>query len=148
MMWLKQFMNCCNKIFNLIKALLPFIFTFIVILIFHKTNFILLKYYPATIDFLFFIVFFSSIFQKETVIQKIAKVMEPDIKPKALVYTRNLTYIWALFMFINFVIAFLTIFTSEKVWIFYNGFLSYFLVGIIFIVEYIIRINFKRKYDC
>lgn|SRR5574344_155391 len=141
-------MHCYNKLFKIFKAFCPFIFMFAVIFAFHYTNFIFFKYYPVVVDFLFFIIFFSSCFNEETVIQKLARAMEPEIKPLALVYTRNLTYIWALFMFINTIIAGLTIFMSEKLWIFYNGFLSYFIVGLIFIIEYIVRINFKRKYDC
>lgn len=141
-------MHFCSRFLNLFKALAPFIGMFFVIIIFHFTNLVVLKYYPVVVDFLFFLVFFSSIFQKETVIQKMAKAMEPDIKPKALEYTKNLTYIWSVFMFLNTFIALVTVFMPKRIWIIYNGFISYMLVGMIFVIEYIVRINFKRKYDC
>ena len=141
-------MRCCSKLFNLMKALLPFGVMCCVIVLFHFTDIILFKYYPVVVNFLLFAVFFGSVFQKETVIQKIARAMEPDIKPKALEYTRKLTYIWSAFMFCNFVVSLLTVFLSEKIWIVYNGFVSYLLVGFFFGVEYIVRINFKRKHDC
>lgn len=54
-------------------------------------------------------------------------------------YTRNLTYVWAGFTFLNFLISFATVFASEKIWALYNGFISYFLVGTFFIIEYIVR---------
>lgn len=92
--------------------------------------------------------FFTSSFQKETVIQKIAKTMEPDIKPKALEYTRKLTYVWAAFTFLNWLVSIVTVFMSEAVWALYNGCISYLLIGMFFAVEYIVRIRFKRKYDC
>ncbi len=92
--------------------------------------------------------FFTSLFQKETVIQKIARAMEPDIKPKALEYTRKLTYVWAVFTFLNWLVSVATVFMSEAVWALYNGFISYLLIGMFFAVEYIVRIRFKRKYDC
>lgn len=72
--------------------------------------------------------------------------MEPDITDVTLKYTRNLTYIWAIFTFLNFLVSIYTIFLPKEIWVLYNGFISYFLVGLIFIIEYIVRINFKRKY--
>lgn len=74
--------------------------------------------------------------------------MEPDIKPKVLEYTRKLTYVWAVFTFLNWLVSVATVFMSEAVWALYNGFISYLLIGMFFAVEYIVRIRFKRKYDC
>ena len=130
------------------RAFLPVIFTIFIICIFHFTHWIVVKYYPVVVNFLIFLMFFTSSFQKETVIQKIAKTMEPDIKPKALEYTRKLTYVWAAFTFLNWLVSIVTVFMSEAVWALYNGFISYLLIGMFFAVEYIIRIRFKRKYDC
>ncbi len=121
---------------------------FCVIALFHYTKWHFIKYYPVVINFCFFLLFFITSFMKETIIQKFAKLTEPDIKPKALDYTRKLTYIWALFTFCNFIISFITVFLPEKVWAIYNGCISYLLVGSFFALEYIVRINFKRKYDC
>ena len=134
------------KIFSLIKAILPFIGMFAVIFVFHFTKFSVLKLYPPFVNFCFFIVFFLSIFQEKTIIQKIALASEPDANSNVMRYTRNLTYIWSAFMFINFIISVFTVFMNEKIWALYNGFISYMLVGTFFIIEYIVRMNFKRKY--
>lgn len=130
------------------KFAIPVFIMLLVILIFHYTNWIVAKYYPVIVNFVLFCIFFGSTFSEETVIQKMAKLMEPNIKPKALEYTRILTYIWSIFMLANFFISLATVFMSEKVWAIYNGFLSYMLVGVFFIIEYMVRINFKKKYDC
>lgn len=130
------------------KFAIPIFIMLLVILIFHYTNWIVAKYYPVIVNFVLFCIFFGSTFSEETVIQKMAKLMEPNIKPKALEYTRRLTYIWSIFMLANFFISLTTVFMSEKVWVIYNGFLSYMLVGVFFIIEYMVRINFKKKYDC
>lgn len=137
-----------QKINKNFKGFIPIIFTILIILLFHYTNWILVKYYPVVVDFIIFMLFFTSLFQKENLVQKIAKTMEPDIKPKAYEYARKLTYIWAIFLFFNFLVATLTVFMSERVWAIYNGIISYMLVGTFFVIEYIVRINFKRKYDC
>lgn len=133
---------------NKIKFLFPIYIMLLVILIFHYTNWILAKYYPVIVNFMLFCIFFGSTFKKETIIQKMARLMDSNIKPKALEYTRNLTYIWSIFMLANFFVSLATVFMSEKIWAIYNGFLSYILVGLFFIIEYIVRINFKKKYDC
>ena len=139
-------MRFSDKIWRTIKALAPFIGMFVVIGLFHFTDFILLKYYPPVMNFCLFFIFFSSLFQKRTVIQKIALASDPDSNEAVMNYTRNLTYIWAVFTFLNFLVSVGTVFMSEKIWALYNGFISYLLVGIIFIIEYIVRINFMRKY--
>lgn len=120
----------------------------IVILIMRCTRWHFIKWYPVVINFSIFFIFFISSFAKETVIQKFARLIEPDIKPKALEYTRKLTYVWVLFTFLIFSISLGTIFLSQRIWEIYNGFISYILVGIFFAIEYIIRVRFKKKYDC
>ena len=139
-------MHSSGKFRKITKALAPFIGMFAVIGIFHFTDFILLKYYPPVMNFCLFFIFFSSLFQERTVIQKIALASDPDSNEAVMKYTRNLTYIWAAFTFLNFLVSVGTVFMSEKIWALYNGFISYLLVGIIFIIEYIVRINFMRKY--
>ena len=136
-------MRFCSKF---LKILAPFIGMFIIIFAFHYTNLIFFKYYPPIVNFCFFVVFFSSLFQEKTVIQKIALLMEPDADENVMRYTRNLTYVWAVFTLLNFLASVWTIFLSKEMWTLYNGCISYILVGMIFAVEYIVRIKFKRKY--
>ena len=130
------------------RMIFPIIFTFIIIGLFHFTGLIALKYYPAAINLAIFTIFFSSTFTEETVIQKFAKIMEgkelPDIVKD---YTRKLTYVWCVFLMFNFTVSFATIFMSSKVWTIYNGCISYHLTGLLFAIEYLIRLRFKRKYN-
>ena len=135
-----------GKFGKVIKALTPFVGLFAVIGLFHFTDFVLLKFYPPVMNFCLFFIFFSSLFQERTVIQKIALASDPNSNENVMKYTRNLTYIWAVFTFLNFLVSVLTVFMSEKIWALYNGIISYILVGLIFIIEYIVRINFMRKH--
>ncbi|MBQ9245132.1 hypothetical protein IJ182_02565 [bacterium] len=96
-------------------------------------------------NFFIFSVFFASLFQKETIIQKFAKILDGMLTDKTAEYTRKLTYVWCIFLFCNFVFSVITIFLSDKIWILYNGFISYVLIGILFAVEYIIRIIFRKR---
>ena len=125
----------------------PFIFTICLFIIFYFKRYFVIKFYPPIMNFTIFVIFFSSLFTKETIIQKFAKLWNKNLHPLELSYTRNLTYVWCVFLFLNFIISIFTIFLSDKFWIFYNCFFSYFLIGTIFIIEYIVRIIFRKRHN-
>ena len=130
-----------------LKYILPLFGTLFVILIFHYTKIYLVKLYPGAANLTTFLIFFISSFSQETVIQKFAKQLEGGILDDfTRIYTRNLTYIWCIITFINLVISIITVFLPEKWWALYNGCISYFAIGIVFVVEYIIRIVLRKKY--
>lgn len=130
-----------------LKFLFPLFFTFLIIFLFYVTRVFVFKLYPVVMNFTIFTVFFSSIFTKETIIQKFAKMLDGKLSDFAKNYTRKLTYVWAVFLFINFLISLATIFMPDKIWMIYNGCISYILVGTFFVIEYIIRIILRKKYD-
>ena len=80
-------------------------------------------------------------------LQKIAKKMYGELTDFSRNYTRNLTYVWCIFLFINLSISILTVFLPAKIWILYNGCISYIAIGLLFGVEYIVRITLRVKYD-
>ena len=121
------------------------IFTIAIIALFHFTRLNALKIYPVAVNFGFFLMFFSSIFQEETVIQKIAKMGEGVLSEPVRIYTRNLTYIWCIFLFIQLSLSVITCFMSDKIWMLYNGFLSYLFLGCFFAIEYTIRVTLRLK---
>ena len=119
------------------KKALPILFTFCVILLFYFKRFIFLKFYPPLCNFVMFMVFFTSLFAKETIIQKIARAYGDKLDKPAWIYTRRVTYAWCILTFFNFAISVWTIFLSDKIWIIYNGCICYILIGLLFLVEYI-----------
>ncbi len=128
-----------------LKSFLPIIFTLVVICCFYYTKQASLKLYPVLMNFVIFMIFFISSFQEETVIQKIAQKLDGDLTDEIIIYTRNLTYIWAVITFINLLISFVTLFMSNKIWALYNGVISYCIIGLTFMIEYPIRVWYKRK---
>ena len=125
----------------------PFIFTIFVFILFYFKRFFVIKFYPPMMNFTIFMIFFSSLFTKETIIQKIAKIWnKKPLHPLELNYTKNLTYIWCVFLFLNLSFSIATIFLSDEIWMFYNCFFSYFLIGTLFIIEYIVRIIFRKRH--
>lgn len=121
------------------------LFTVSVILLFHFTRFGGLKLYPVVVNFAIFWIFLSSLFCKETVIQKFAKMTEGVLSEPVKIYTRKLTYIWCVYLFVQFLCSVMTCFMSDKIWMLYNGFLSYIFLGCFFAIEYTVRIVFRKR---
>lgn len=128
-----------------VKVFLPVFFTLIVICLFRFTKIYAIKFYPVIANAFIFIVFFSSLFSKETIIQKFAKAIEGELNENTKKYTRNLTIIWCVFMFVNLLLSILTVNMSETIWALYNGCISYIALGTLFGVEYTIRLILKKK---
>lgn len=133
--------------FKKIKAIIPVLGTVCVVLLFHFSKIYALKFYPVIVNSFIFCVFFSSVFCEETIIQKIAKKMDGELTDFSRNYTRKLTYVWCIFLFVNLSISFATVFMSPKVWELYNACISYIALGVMFGVEYIVRIILRAKYD-
>ena len=72
-------------------------------------------------------------------------MIDGELSENALKYTRNLTYIWCVLTFFNFVVSLITVFLSKEIWALFNGLISYILIGTLFFVEYIIRTILKKK---
>lgn len=130
-----------------LKAIIPVLGTVCVVLLFHFSKIYALKFYPVIVNSFIFCVFFSSVFCEETIIQKIAKKMDGELTDFSRNYTRKITYVWCIFLFVNLSISFATVFMSPKVWELYNACISYIALGVMFGVEYIVRIILRAKYD-
>ena len=130
-----------------LKTIIPVLGTVCVVLLFHFSKIYALKFYPIIVNSFIFCVFFSSVFCEETIIQKIAKKMDGELTDFSRNYTRKLTYVWCIFLFVNLSISFATVFMSPKVWELYNACISYIALGVMFGVEYIVRIILRAKYD-
>ena len=128
-----------------IKHITPILITLCIVFLFYMKRFVFLKFYPPLCNCFLFLVFFISLFTKETVIQKFARACGDKLEKPAWNYTRKVTYIWCIFTFINLLISIWTIFLPDKIWILYNGCISYILVGLLFGIEYIIRINLSKR---
>lgn len=104
-----------------------------------------LKFYPVLMNIGFFTLFASSLFFPPTVVERLARFHEPDLPPAAVLYTRKVTWVWSVFFLINGTIAGLTaLWSSDKVWMLYNGFIAYLLIGALASGEWLVRQRIKR----
>lgn len=108
---------------------------------------LIIKLYPFMMSLLMLSFFSYSLFYPPTIIERLARITNPNLPSHAIHYTNIVTRVWCLFFFINGLIALWTTFyTSMRIWTLYNGFLSYILMGILFISEFIIRQRVKQRY--
>jgi uncharacterized membrane protein len=105
-----------------------------------------LKFYPAIVSFALLASFAWSLVHPPTVIERIARISEPDLAPAGVTYTRKITLVWCGFFICNGVLALYTaLFTSIETWAFYNGFIAYVLIGSLLAGEYLYRYKFLKK---
>ncbi|MBT4752356.1 MAG: hypothetical protein HOO07_01735 [Candidatus Marinimicrobia bacterium] len=75
-----------------------------------------------------------------SIIERIARISEPDLTDKAIAYTRKVTWVWSLFFLLNGVLAVITaLWASEEIWLLYNGLIAYILIFTLFQGELIVR---------
>ncbi len=116
------------------------------IAVYFSNSQLLLRLYPSLISFSLLLVFVSSLWQSQSAVERIARITEPELSVAGVRYTRKVTYVWCVFFLINMSISLYTCFYSSlKVWTFYNGLLSYLLIGCLFSIEYCVRIVLRRN---
>ncbi|KJY81971.1 DNA gyrase subunit B [Vibrio galatheae] len=103
-----------------------------------------LTFYPVIVNLCMLVVFASSLKQPQTIIERLARLQEPNLPPSGVNYTRKITVVWCLFFIFNGLAALYTCFQPLKVWTLYNGLISYLLAGSLFAIEWVAR-QFIRK---
>jgi uncharacterized membrane protein len=89
-----------------------------------------LKVYPLIVNFSLMVVFGYSLKYPPSTIEMIARLSDPELPPSGVDYTRSVTKIWCGFFLLNGLLSLATmLYGSLEVWTFYNGFLSYVIMG-------------------
>jgi uncharacterized membrane protein len=104
-----------------------------------------LKLYPVLVNGALLVAFGASLVSGPSMVERLARLREPDLTAAAVGYTRRVTQAWCLFFLVNGAIALGTaLFAPEAVWSLYTGVVSYGLMGLMFGAEYLLRLRFKR----
>ncbi|HEV2213510.1 MAG TPA: hypothetical protein VGS99_09200 [Gammaproteobacteria bacterium] len=107
-----------------------------------------LRSYPVLIDAGVFLLFAGSLFTSKPLVERIARALEGELPPPAVAYTRRVTWVWSAALLLNTLVAAYTSgWTSLAAWAFYNGFLSYLLIGGLFAAEYLVRLRRRREWQ-
>ena len=103
-------------------------------------------YYPVAVNLIMLAVFASSLKGKQSIVERLARLQDPDLSPRGVHYTRNVTKAWCVFFVLNGAIAAGTAIIGDlKLWTWWNGLLSYGAMGLMFGGEYLLRCRLKAK---
>lgn len=97
-------------------------------------------YYPVWVNSGMLLLFGWSLYYPPTVVERLARLMEGELDAKGVAYTRNVTKVWCGFFLFNGSIAALTAWWGDwDLWVLYNGFIAYLLMGILMAAEWLVR---------
>lgn len=105
------------------------------------------KLYPVMVSLVLLGIFAYSLWQPPTVVERLARLQEPDLPAQAVCYTAQVTKVWCAFFVVNAAIALVTAgWASDAVWALYNGLLSYVLMGMLMAGEWCVRQRVRRRH--
>lgn len=99
-----------------------------------------LLYYPVLVNAILLLLFAYSLFAPPTVVERLARITEPQLDAAGIAYTRRVTQVWCGFFIVNGAIALTTCLSGDiTLWTLYNGGISYLLMGALMSIEWIVR---------
>ena len=118
---------------------------------FFADNILFVKFYPVLVNLSLLSFFGFTLWRPPSFAFRMASLHDESLEKSPSFksverYCRNVTVGWCIFFVVNGSIAALTVFVgSDKIWSLYNGLISYILVGLFFIVEYLVRKMVQSK---
>lgn len=105
-----------------------------------------MRSYPVMINLTLACIFGWSLLHPPTLIERLARLQEPDLPASGVAYTRKVTRVWLGFFVVNGSIAAYTAFLgSYEIWALYNGVISYVLMGCLFAGEWVVRQHVRQR---
>ncbi|KJH84281.1 membrane protein [Stutzerimonas stutzeri] len=100
----------------------------------------LLRWYPVLISLALLGLFAGSLCSGMPIIERFARLSEPELPPAAVRYTRRVTWVWVGYFVVNASIASgLALWAPLSWWTLYTGLIAYLLMGLLFTGEWLVR---------
>ena len=107
----------------------------------------LLRYYPVLVSMYVALLFFLSLFDEMSLIEKFARLSGKPFPDGARIYMRTLTKLWVVLLVSNAAVAvYSACCASADFWLLYNGFFSYLIILSFIAGEIIFRQFYRRKH--
>ncbi len=105
-----------------------------------------LKFYPVLISASLLVMFAWTLKHPPSMIERLARLQDPELPPQGVTYTRRVTQVWCLFFLLNGSVSLLTtLWGSDAVWALYNGLIAYLAMGLLFAIEWLVRQRVMRQ---
>lgn len=106
----------------------------------------LLLFYPVVVNGVMLAVFGGSLWSAMPLVERLARVTEPNLPEKGVRYTRRVTQIWCLFFILNGSIALWTALHGDvRLWTAWNGMIAYLLMGTLMAGEWLVRRKLMKR---
>ena len=100
----------------------------------------LLRWYPVLISLALLGLFAGSLCSGMPIIERLARLSEPELPPAAVRDTRQVTWVWVGYFIVNAAIASgLALWAPLSWWTLYTGLIAYLLMGLLFAGEWLVR---------
>lgn len=101
--------------------------------------------YPVVLSLGFAMAFAVTLRHPPSLVERLARLQEPDLPPEGQAYCRTVTVVWAAWLTANAVIAAaLALFGSDEAWALWTGLLAYGVMGVLFAGERVTRRRVRR----
>ena len=125
---------------QLLNILLSVILILVVVYVLFSGKTDWFRFYPVAVNGVMLCVFGYSLLRGMPMVERLARVTEPDFPVGAIPYVRKVTIMWCIFFLLNGAAALYTaLWSSFEVWAWYNGALAYALMGSVFALEWLVR---------
>jgi uncharacterized membrane protein len=106
----------------------------------------LLLFYPVVVNAVMLMVFGGSLWSAMPLVERLARLREPNLPPAGVRYTRQVTRIWCLFFIVNGLIALFTALHGDmRLWTAWNGVIAYLLMGSLMAGEWLVRRRMMKR---
>lgn len=106
----------------------------------------LLRLYPAAVSLGMLLLFGLSLRFPPSMVERFARLQEPELPPAGVRYTRRVTQVWCAFFVANGTFAAWTaLYASREQWALYNGLIAYLLMGALFAGEWLVRRRVRAR---
>ncbi|MCU5775352.1 hypothetical protein N5923_22410 [Erwiniaceae bacterium BAC15a-03b] len=106
----------------------------------------LLLWYPVAVSVVMLLLFGGSLCSAMPMVERLARIREPQLPPPAIRWTRRVTQIWCLFFIFNGSVATATCLAGNlHWWTLWNGIISYLLMGLLMAGEWLLRQRIRRQ---
>jgi len=106
-----------------------------------------LRLLPVLVNVVLLAVALASLVGGRPIVESLARLQVDSLSSAEVRYCRSVTWVWSAFFVLNGgTIAWLAIEGEREAWALYTGFVSYLLIGALFVVEYVYRHYRFRRY--
>ena len=105
------------------------------------------KAYPVALSLGTAAVFGVSLLRPPSLVERFARLQEPDLPPAGQAYCRTVTVVWTVWLVANAAVAgALALWGSDEAWALWTGLIAYIVMGLLFGGEVLIRRSMRRRH--